>query len=486
MPFQPSKVKASASFARRRKNDMQHVDITIIGGGPGGYVCAIRAAQLGLKTVLVEMDRLGGECVNYGCIPSKSLITVSKLYERVKEGEKFGLRASGVSVDFTQMQQWKSQVVAKLVSGVEFLLKGNHATVIYGRAEVTDRHSVTVTTTTGKEEVSTGKIVFATGTSPVQLPHLVFDGEVVMTSKEALNLRAAPRQLTIVGGGAIGLEFVSMYQKLGSSVTIVELMDQLIPGSDPEVARVVQRNLESRGAKIHLKSTVASCTRVGGAAELEVDTPEGRKTVQADAVLVSVGRRPRTEGLNLEKLGVATDEKGFIATDKRMMTSVEGIFAIGDVRGPPLLAHKASKEGIVAAECAGGLPSVADWKAIPEVVFCDPEVASVGLTEARAIAAGYNVKKSRFQFAALGRALSTGDTQGFVKVVSNADDRLVLGVQIVGPEASNLISEVALALEMGATVDDIALTIHPHPTLPEAIMEAAESAAGRPVHQLKS
>lgn len=465
---------------------MQEADITIVGAGPGGYVCAIRAAQLGLKTVLVEMDKLGGECLNYGCIPSKSLITVSKLYERVKDAEKFGLKASGVSVDFEQMQRWKSEVVAKMASGVELLLKGNRATVIYGKAEVSDKNGLTVRTRSGTEDISTKKMVLATGTAPIQLPGLPFDGDVVITSKEALSLRSAPKRLTIVGGGAIGLEFASMYQKLGSEVTVVELMDQLMPGSDPEVARVVQRSLESRGARIHLKSGVVSSAKAGGAAQLEVSTPDGKTSLQADKVLVSVGRRPRTEGLNLAKLGVGTDEKGFITTDKRMMTSVDGIFAIGDVRGPPLLAHKASNEGIVAAECAAGLPTEADWKAIPDAVFCDPEVASVGLTEAKAVAAGYSVKKSRFQFAALGRALSTGETQGFVKVVSKADDGLVLGVQIVGPEASNLISEVALAIEMGATVEDIALTIHPHPTLPEAIMEAAESAAGRPIHQLKS
>jgi len=465
---------------------MQEADITVIGAGPGGYVCAIRAAQLGLKTVLVEKDRLGGECMNYGCIPSKSLITVSKLYERVKDAEKFGLRASGVSVDFDQMQRWKSEVVAKLTSGIELLLKGNHARVIIGTAEVLDRNRVAVSTPAGREEVSTKNLVLATGTYPISLPGLTFDGEVVVTSKEALELRAAPKRLVVVGGGAIGLEFASMYQKLGSAVTIVELMDQLMPGSDPEVARVVQRNLESRGAKIHLKSTVAACARAGSGARLEVSAPEGKVSVEADKVLVSVGRRPRTEGLNLGRLGVATDEKGFIPTDKRMMTNIEGVYAVGDVRGPPLLAHKASKEGVVAAECAAGLPSAADWKAMPDAVFCDPEVASVGLTEAKAAAAGFSVKRTRFQFAALGRALSTGETQGFVKVVSKADDGLVLGVQIVGPEASNLISEVALAIEMGATVEDIALTVHPHPTLPEAIMEAAESAAGAPIHQLKS
>ncbi len=465
---------------------MLEADVTVIGGGPGGYVCAIRAAQLGLKPVLVEADKLGGECLNYGCIPSKSLITVAKLYDRVKEAEKFGLKASGLTIDFDQMQKWKSEVVSKLVSGIEGLLKGNHATVIFGEAEIVWRDRVLVTKPDGKEEISTKNIVIATGTTTVQLPGLEFDGSVVIGSKEGLELTGAPKRLLIVGGGAIGLEFASMYQKLGSAVVVVEVMEQLMPGSDPEVVRVVQRKLEGRGAHIYLNSKVAGIAKGRSGAKVDVVTPDGKIQVEVDKVLVSVGRKPSTEKLNLDTIGVKTDPKGFILTDSQMQTNVKGVYAIGDVRGAPLLAHKASKEGVVAAEVIAGLPSAADWKVIPDAVFCDPEVASAGLTEAKAAEAGYNVKRSRFQFAALGRALSTGEPEGFVKVVSKAEDGLVLGVQIVGPEASNLISEVALAMEMGATVEDIALTIHPHPTLPEAIMEAAESAAGRPIHQLKT
>lgn len=464
---------------------MLEADITIIGGGPGGYVCAIRAAQLGLSTVIVEADRLGGECLNYGCIPSKSLITMAKLLDKVKEAEKYGLRTSGASVDFVQLQKWKSEVVNRLVSGVEGLLRGYKATVVFGEAEVISKERVVVTTSKGKEEISTKNLVLATGTRTSSLPGLEFDGDLVIGSKEGLELKGAPNRLLIVGGGAIGLEFASMFQKLGSVITVVEIMDQLMPGSDPEVVRVVQRKLEARGAKVYLKSKVARIAKDGSEAKVDLETPDGKLTMAFDKVLVSVGRKPRTEKLNLAALGVATDARGYIQTDDRMQTNVPGVFAIGDVRGPPLLAHKASKEGTVAAEVAAGLPSAADWKVIPDAVFCDPEVASAGLTEAKAIEAGYNIKKSRFQFAALGRALSAGEPEGFVKVVSKVDDGLVLGVQIVGADASNLISEVALAIEMGATVEDIALTIHPHPTLPEAIMEASESAAGRPIHQLK-
>ena len=465
---------------------MIEADVAIVGGGPGGYVCGIRAAQLGLRTVVVESDRLGGECVNYGCIPSKSLITVAKLVDKVKEAERYGVTASGVRVDFAQMQKWKSEVIGKLVSGIEFLLRGYHATVIMGEAQVVSKGRLAVTTSNGKEEVSFKNLVIATGTRSSSLPGLEFDGDLVIGSRDGLDLTAAPRRLLIVGGGAIGLEFASMFQKLGSAITVVEIMDQLLPGSDPEVVRVVHRKLEGRGAKVYLKSKVLRLAKKGAEAEVEIETPEGKVTVVADKVLVSVGRKPRTEKMDLQGLGVQTDSHGYIVTNDRMQTNVQGVYAIGDVRGPPLLEHKATREGMVAAECIAGLPSAADWKVIPDAVFCDPEVASVGLTEARAVEAGYRVKRSRFQFAALGRALSTGDPEGFVKVVSSEQDGLVLGVQIVGPEASNLISEVALAIEMGATVEDIALTIHPHPTLSEAIMEASESAAGHPIHQLKA
>jgi dihydrolipoamide dehydrogenase len=465
---------------------MIEADVVIVGGGPGGYVCGIRAAQLGLKTVVVEADRLGGECLNYGCIPSKSLITVSKLLDKVKEGEKYGLKATGASVDFAQMQKWKSEVVSRLVGGVEGLLRGYHATILFGEAEVKEMGRLRVTTAKGVEEVAFKNLVIATGTRTSSLPGLEFDGDLIISSKEGLELKGAPGRLLIVGGGAIGLEFASMFQKFGSQITVVEIMDQLLPGSDPEVVRVVHRKLEGHGAKVYLKSKVVRVTKKGSEAEVEVETPEGRTVFTVDKILVSVGRKPRTEKMNLQALGVQGDARGYVVTNEKMQTNVEGVYAIGDVRGPPLLAHKASKEGVVAAECIAGLPSAADWKVMPDAVFCDPEVASAGLTEAKAIEAGYKVKRSRFQFAALGRALTAGEPEGFVKIVSNEQDGLVLGVQIVGPEASNLISEVALAIEMGATVEDVALTVHPHPTLPEAIMEAAESAAGHPIHQLKA
>lgn len=463
----------------------READVTVIGGGPGGYVCAIRAAQLGLRTILVERDQLGGICVAQGCIPSKALISMAKLYERAKEGAAFGIVADGVRVDLPALQKWKAGVVSTLENGVAALCRGNKVEIIEGTAEIVDARRVNVMTSSGTEEIATKNLVIATGSKAISLPGLEFDGELVLSSTEALALEKVPDSILVVGGGYIGLEICGVYQKLGSKVTIVELTDQLLPGTEPDLVRLPQRNLEKRGAKILLKSKVVSLEKKPGGVKARVSTPAGEVVVEASVVLVSVGRAPLTAEMNLVGIGVRTDAKGYIVTDERMKTSAEGVYAIGDVRGQPLLAHKAMKEGAVAAEVIAGLPSAAEWKSVPWAIFTDPEIAGVGLTEKAAVDAGLEVKRSRFSFGALGRALASAEAEGYVRIVSDAKTGLVLGVQIVGPDASNLISEAALAIEMGATVDDIALTIHPHPTLPEAIMEAAEAAAGRPIHQMK-
>jgi dihydrolipoamide dehydrogenase len=312
-----------------------------------------------------------------------------------------------------------------------------------------------------------------------------FDGRLVLNSTDALSLEKLPESILVIGGGYIGLEIAGFYQKLGSKITVVELTDQLLPGTEQDLVRLVQRNLEKKGARIYLKSKVVSLEKGKSGVKAKLSTPDGDTSIDASVVLVSVGRGPLADGMRLAEIGVKTDPKGYIITDEQMKTNIPGVYAIGDVRGQPLLAHKASKEGIVAAEVIAGQPSAADWKSIPWAIFTDPEIAGVGLTEREATEAGMQVKRSRFSFAALGRALAAGEPEGFVRIVSDAKSGLVLGVQIVGPEASNLISEAALAIEMGATVEDIALTIHPHPTLPEALMEAAEAAAGKPVHQVK-
>jgi dihydrolipoamide dehydrogenase len=463
----------------------REVDLVVIGGGPGGYVCAIRAAQLAVKTILVEKSRLGGECLIAGCVPSKSIISVAKSYERVRDGARFGILAKELSIDMEALQTWKTSVVTSLENGVGTLLKGNKVEVVKGVAELSSPGMVSVKTQEGVEEIRAKNIVIATGSSTIPLPGIEFDGKFVISSREALELRAVPRKMLIIGGGYIGLEIACMYQRLGSDVVVVELTDQLLPGTEPDLVRYVHRNLERRGAGIHLKSKVASVEKTGSGIRARVETPGGLIDVEADIALVSVGRRAVTAGLNLEKAGVELDGKGYVKTDLRMQTNVKGIYAIGDVRGMPLLAHKAQKEGIVAAEAVAGRLTAAEWKTIPWAIFTDPEISGTGLTEKQAVDAGYQVKKTRFPFAALGRALAAGEPDGFVRVVSDAQSNAILGVQIVGPEASDLISEATLAIEMGATLEDVALTMHPHPTLPEGLMEAAEAGIGRPIHQLR-
>jgi dihydrolipoamide dehydrogenase len=465
----------------------READVAVVGGGPGGYVCAIRSAQLGLKTVLIEKDRLGGICNTAGCIPSKALISITKLYQMAKDGAPFGIVADGIRVDLPSLQKWKAGVVATLETGIAALCRGNKVDVVKGEAELVSANRIRVKTAAGVEEVQAKNVVIATGSRAMSLPGLEFDGRLVLSSTEALALEKAPESILVVGGGYIGLEILGVYQKLGSKVTVVELTDQLLPGTEPDLVRPAQKKLETRGARIYLKSKVVSLDKdqKGGRVKAKLSTPDGEVTVEASAVLVSVGRGPYTDGMNLAGIGVKTDGKGYIVTDAQMRTNVQGVYAIGDVRGQPLLAHKASKEGIIAAEVIAGLPSAADWKGIPWAIFTDPEIAGVGLTERAATEAGMQVKRNRFSFAALGRALASGEAEGFVRIISDQKTGLVLGVQIVGPEASNLISEAALAIEMGATVEDLALTIHPHPTLPEAIMEAAEAGAGKPIHQVR-
>ncbi len=464
---------------------MSDFDLVVIGGGPGGYVCAIRAAQLGLNTAVVERDRMGGECLNYACIPSKTLINVAKLYEKVLNGSRYGIKVEDINVDFSLLQQWRQNVVNTLTSGVEQLCKGNGVTMIKGEAIFVDKNTIAVRQENGSREITFNKAVVATGSKPLELPNVKYDGEVVIGSKEALQLQSLPEHLVVIGGGVVGMEIACLYSKLGSKVTVVELMDQLIPGYDADVARTLQRLCEKRNISIHLTSKVTEVVVKGQSASLQIDTGKEVLNIQADKVLLSVGRRPRSDGIGLERVGVEVDGKGFIKTDARMVTTVDNIFAIGDVRAPPMLAHKASKEGIVAAEVAAGLPSEAMWKTVPDAIFTDPEIASAGLTESMARASGLDVISTRFPFAALGRALTAGETDGFVKVVWDKVSKRVVGVQVIGPSASDMISEAALAIEMGATIDDIALTIHPHPTFPEALMEAAEAAAGQPIHQLR-
>ncbi len=463
----------------------RRVDALVIGAGPGGYVCALRLAQLGRSTLLVERDRLGGECLNYGCIPSKALIHASTLVDRVRHGEALGIRAD-VKVDMAQMQKWKASVVERLTGGIVQLCKGYGVEVLYGEASFRDVQTVEVRAAHGTPEVVEARaIVVATGSHPAQLPGLEYDGQIVVDSKDALRFPSLPKRFLVVGGGITGLEIATMYAKLGSEVTVVELLERLLPGYpgiDDEISRSVARGLKQLKVKYYTSSTVKALERKPDGATAKVETPEGELKVEVDRVLVSVGRKPTTEGLDLKAAGVAVDAKGFIPVDEHLRTNVPNVYAIGDVTGVPFLAHRASYQGKVAAEVIAGLPAAVDITVIPSAVFTDPEIGYAGLTEEEARAQGHRPIVGKFPFAALGRALAMAEPEGYVKVVADAESQSVLGVQIVGPEAADLISEVALAMEMGATVEDIALTIHPHPTLPEAILEAAEATLGKSVH----
>lgn len=457
----------------------------VLGGGPGGYVCAIRLGQLGVKTAVIEAEEVGGVCLNWGCVPSKALISAAHLYEKAATASEMGVLVEGIRVDAGQMQDWKDKIVRKLTSGVRTLLKANGVEVVEGTGRLVARDTLEVTKKSGEVEqlTATKGIVVATGSSTIEIPGFAFDGERIFGAKEAVSLRKVPPRLVVIGGGVIGLELGMVYQKLGSQLTVVEMTDGLLPGLDRECVKVVERKLKKLGATVLTEARASGAEkRADGVVAVSVTTKEGAQTIECDAVLVAVGMKPRARGIGLEEHGVEIDARGFVKTDLAGQTSVPGIYAIGDVSGAPMLAHKASKEGEVCAEVLAGHRAAKDWATIPAIVFTDPEIASVGITEEAAKAEGKTVRVGKFPFAALGRAMSIRETDGFVKVVTEAESGRVLGIHIVGPSASDLVSEAALALEMVATAEDLALTIHPHPTLGEALMEASAAALGHAIH----
>jgi dihydrolipoamide dehydrogenase len=453
-------------------NDFEAI---VIGGGPGGYVAAIRLGQLGVKTLCVEKESMGGVCLNWGCIPSKALIAAANLANKVRNAGHMGITVKDLEVDVAKMQEWKEGIVKKLTGGVTSLVKGNGGTIAMGTATITGANSVEVTSADGKKETYTASkgIIVGTGTQMIQIPGFEPDGDVVITAREAVSL---------IGGGVIGLELGMVYQKLGTKITVVELMDQLLPGTDLDLVRVVQKHLKKAGADIHLKSKAVKLEKGGGKAKVTIETDGKEQVVEAEKVLVAVGFKPNSAGLGLEGVGVKLDERGHITIDDQMRTNVPSIFAIGDVAGMPYLAHKASKEGEIAAEVIAGHKSARDYRGMPAAIFTDPEIATVGMTESEAKAQGKKVKVGKFPFAASGRAMAVSETDGFIKVIIDEADHQLLGVAIVGPEASDLISESALALEMCAFAEDVALTVHPHPTLGEGVMEAFKHALGEAVH----
>ena len=461
--------------------DAIHVEALVIGAGPGGYVAGIRLGQLKKKAMVVERDKPGGICLNVGCIPSKALITASKYYDKLRHGADIGILADNVRVDMPKMQTWKGEVVSKLTGGVKILLKSNGCDYRTGVARLVSRNTVELTEATGKVTIQADNIVIATGSRPIEIPGFKFDGNRIVDSTGALAFDAVPERFVVIGGGYIGIEIGTLYAKLGSKVTVVEALPAILPGNDPDIVQVVARKLKKLGVEVMTGAKAKSWSEVGGRAAVVLDAGGKDVTVEADKVLVAVGRRPNAEGLGLEEVGVKV-ERGFVTVDKRMRTNVPGIYAIGDVAGQPMLAHKASKEAEVVAEVIAGHKAEFDVRCIPAVIFSDPEVASAGITAEDAKQRGRDVKVGKFPFSVLGRAIANADTDGFVKVVIDAGTKEVLGIHVVGNGASDVIAEAALAIEMGALADDISLTIHAHPTLPEAIHEAAKASLGEAIH----
>ncbi|MFT3697399.1 MAG: dihydrolipoyl dehydrogenase [Kofleriaceae bacterium] len=464
-------------------------DAVVIGAGPGGYPAGIRLGALKVKTAIIEREYWGGVCLNVGCIPSKAVIYAAKTYEKMGHSEDIGITIpTKPTLDVAKMQAWKSGVVNKLTSGVRTLLKGNGTELIEGSAKLEksgpDGHRITVTKKDGTTDtIITKNIVLATGSRPIEIPGFKVDQKRIIDSTGALALDAIPKRMIVIGGGYIGLELGMVYAKFGTKVTVVEALPRVLAAMDKDCVAVVERKLKKMGVEVMAETKAKSWEEKGDRAVLTVELKDGKTaTIDADKILLSIGRRPNSENLGLDAAGVTLDKRGFVVADEQLRTNVPGIYAIGDLIGGVMLAHKATHEGEVVAEIIAGHKAAMDVRTIPAVVFTDPEIASTGLTEDEAKAKGHEVKVGKFPFAALGRALSVNDTEGFAKTVIDAKTGELLGLHIVANGAGDLISEGALAIEMGAVADDLRLTIHPHPTLSEAVMESAAAALGEAVH----
>ena len=460
-------------------------DIAILGGGPGGYVAALRAAQLGAQVALIEEKAIGGVCLNVGCIPTKALLRSAEVYRTLRQAETFGLRLEGnVTPDWPAIQARKETIVQQLVQGVGKLLLKAGVQVLQGRGRFVTPQMLEATTADGVQRVEAKHVVIATGSRPVRLPLPGMDLPGVIDSTGTLALEALPKRLLIVGGGAIGVEFAEIFNALGVEVTVVEMLSRLLPQMDADLGSALAWTLGQRGVQFHLNSVAKHVARVdaaGGGLRATIVTPGGEVEIEADRVLIAVGRRPNVEDLGLEAAGVRFDKAG-ISVDLQMQTSAPGVYAIGDVTGGPLLAHVAMRGGEVAVENALGHTATLDLKTVPWCVYTDPEVASVGLTEAQARERGYDVRVGRFPLNASGKALTYGETDGFVKVVSETRFGEVLGLHVIAPHASDLIHEGGLALALEATLDELITTIHGHPTLGEAVREATLAACGKALH----
>jgi dihydrolipoamide dehydrogenase len=458
-------------------------DVLVIGTGPAGYVCAIRCAQLGLKTAVAEKEHVGGVCLNVGCIPSKALIAAAKLVDKIQHADLMGIKAKFEGLDVSALVAWKAGIVNKLTSGVSGLLKNHKIDSFAGEARVVSKNKVEITGKDGKKTVEAKNIVVATGSTPIEIPGFAFDGESVWSSTHALAPKKLPKSMIVIGGGYIGLELGLVYHKLGTEIRVLEFMDRVLPGMEDDLSKEMGRSLKKKKIDVHLKTKATGFEKKKGGLVVAAEVDGKKQEFECDVVLSCVGRKPNGKGLGLEAIGVKVDDKGFVPVDHRRMTNIPGIYAIGDVAGQPMLAHKGSHEGLVAAAAIAGDKGAAyDPACIPAVIFTDPEIASVGLSAAEAKAAGFEPVEGRFPFGASGRAMSLNETEGWVKVVGDSKTDKLLGVHMIGPEVTELVAEAALAIEMGATVSDIAQTIHAHPTLPEAVMEAAEAVHQMAVH----
>ncbi|SEH50130.1 dihydrolipoamide dehydrogenase [Halopenitus malekzadehii] len=468
-------------------------DVLVIGGGPGGYVAAIRAAQRDLDVTLVEKDAYGGTCLNHGCIPSKALINAADVAHEAAHAEGMGIHADP-AVDAAALTDWKDDVVDQLTGGVEKLCKANGVTLIEGTAAFSGEHTARIAhggDGQGMESVEFEHAIVATGSRPIEIPNFPFAEEAVWSSRDALAADTVPDRLVVVGAGYIGMELSTTFAKLGADVTVVEMLDDVLPIYEDDVKRVVRSRAEELGIDFSFGEGASDRRETddgdgdGDGIEIVTETEDGEESVYgADRVLVAVGREPVTDTLELDAAGLEPDENGVLKTDAQGRTDLDHVFAVGDVAGDPMLAHAASHEGIVAAETIAGEPAALDAQAIPSAVFTDPEIGTVGLTEAEAAEDGFDPVVGEMPLRASGRALTMDETDGFVRIVADEPSGYVLGGQVVAPEASELIAEIGLAIEMGATLEDVATTVHTHPTLSEAVMEAAENALGQAIHTL--
>ena len=457
---------------------MDRYDFAVIGGGPGGYVAAIRAAQLGMRVVLFEKDRVGGLCLNWGCIPSKALLRNADVVNLVRDAESWGISVKNPSFDFGAAIDRSRAVVEKLVGGVEGLLKNNEVTVVNGPAAFTGPHALSA----NGDEFEAKAIVIATGASTRMLSGVEVDGKTVITSREALERKAVPESVVIIGAGPVGIEFAHIWASYGAKVTVVEMLDRALPLEDTDVSRAMARSFASRGIEVMTGAKVQSVSTEGKKAQVSVETKEGETKLEADAVLVAIGFVPHTEGLALDKAGVAA-ERGFVTIDEQMRTNVEGVYAIGDVTGKLMLAHVAMQQGVIAAEHAAGrtVPAL-DYVQMPRATFAQPQVGSIGYTEAAAKEAGYEVRTGRFPFTALGKAIAVGETEGFVKVVADTKTGQLLGIHMIGHDVNDLLGEASLAALLEATTVEMGFAVHAHPTLAESLKEAALAVDGASIH----